>query len=228
MIDLKVVSDSFEYLGMFSEPPMALWGQTHLLVGGLYDTLTSHSVSLRDIRVIPGSDNAADGVVSISIGGLLVEFRFDSFRMLVSNGSLGDIERVSAVLHDLRLWLERAADVDLVSHAIGYSAHGTFLDGSTSETFLGRLPKPPVWPGAVVRPAGVICHYVSKEWLPEARITLTLDHSLQVPGGLWVAAVATHDGRGADISQALRRSPVVFADLLSIQQLRILDLEKQS
>jgi hypothetical protein len=221
MNDLEVVSDSFEFRGSFSDPPMTLWGQTHLLVGGLYELLRGYNVRLRDIRVLPGSENAGDGLVTISLGRLLVEFRFDSYRILVADGAMSDIETISSVLRDLNLWLQRAADVDIVSHAIGYSAHCKFLDGSNSDVFLGRFLASPPWPGALQRPAGVIFHYVTTEWLREARISLTVDHSLLVPGGLWIAGAALHDGRDPQIGQAILTSPSVLAALLDALQLRI-------
>lgn len=213
MKTLHVQQSEVEYVAVLAAPAFPLWASVAGMMGGLYDAFAGYHTGLADLTVEggPGDPLGRNVVVSLGTQG---SFRvgYDRIQAAVPEYTDQTAERLPDVLARGAAWLRSswpAASVD--AHYLTFSIHAS-LDQGTSVEYLRALPGPRLRFGENLG-TGLIFHSVlpGSAW----QIHLTLDHSEELQGALFVRYVVTIGSDLLDYPDVLARSDALLVNALA-------------
>src|SRR5215207_6639049 len=185
MLKLRVKQSTLEYYGFFIEPAFDLMGDFRALVKFLYKTFQRYNVSLGSFRFDGDSQDISSTAITVKLG-LLGNFKLKFDQVYAISLDPDDEQLVSffemlvGVDEHLR---GQVSNLSFKSHAFFYNSHCELLEGAATE-FLRSLPS-----SGIPVPGEDLGSGVTLNWRDEsmdAKVSLSIDHSLQVPGGLFI------------------------------------------
>jgi hypothetical protein len=220
MHELEIRSNQIDYVGLLAQPAFSLWGEGKILLAALYAAFEPFNVKLSDFTGTAENANLADQEVSIRLGsGAVFRFRFDKVEARLANYREDELLRFPDIVHRGVLGLREAAtDFTFASHFLAHASHSV-IPGVTSREYLKALTHQADLKIGESAGHGYIFHFDVKErgW----RVQLTLDHSLSVPDGIYIAFTVLVASDRLDYQRTFVDARELFNRCLSNVGLRI-------
>jgi hypothetical protein len=216
MLKLRVARNSIEYDGFFVEPAFELMGNVRAIVELFYKTFSEYGVGLSNFRLDGDSAEPSSAGATVRLGQRgIYTFKFDHVTAMLSDFDTpqipGFVEVIKAADEDLRRAVKQ---LSFKSHAFFYSSHNEVISG-TSRDFLSQLPRLVISVPGEDLGSGVIQNW--RDTSMDAKVSLTLDHSLTVPNGLFVHYRVVTDVDQVDFLQlAVNAEKALYTTLAQI------------
>ncbi len=187
MLKLIVQQVSLDYHGFFKSPAYGLMGEGSKIMGGLASAFSSYNVGLESFRTEVDINEPAANAVVVNLGRFGVyRFKFDQVQASLRNfESDDDIVGLVNTIEKGDAWLRQSIEnFAFRRHAFVYVSHSSLSKG-TSESFLLSLPRREK-PTVIGKDLG---GGILETWdIPDlnARLHLTLGHSLVQPDGIYI------------------------------------------
>lgn len=214
MRQLEVRINEVEYLGLLNHPAFSLWDEGKILLAALYNSFRPFNVKLADITIGGDATSPANQDVSVRLGsGASFKFRFDRLEARLANYTESDLVRfpeiVRAGVSGIR---EAATDITFASHIVNSASH-SLISGVSSREFLLSLPSQPKFGVGQSMGHGHIFHFAMKDgtW----QVQFSIDHSLSVPGGLYVSFLIVISTPDLDYGQIFTDAREVYRQCLA-------------
>lgn len=182
---LVVRQNQISYAGLFSRPALSFLGSGGKIIDGLLAAYKDQNVNLGSFRLEQASPDPTAHSVNLAFSPSCVyQFKLDRVESVVSNFRREDYEMFPRILSQGAEWLRSAIpEFSFQSHLFTYFGHNGLSDG-TSQDVLAQLPSISIPEIGVSEGNGVIFHWriPDRDW----KAQLLIDHSLSVPGGLFV------------------------------------------
>jgi hypothetical protein len=182
---LAVQRNQLDYVGLYSRPAFAMWGNGQAVMEGMYDALQGFHSGLGDFRVLGDASNPTDQTVAVSVGARAeYRFKFDRIEATLYNFGRSDTETFPTMLDRGEAWLrESLPRFSFRSHLITYAAHAAVQEGA-ADGLLRALSSASIPVLGDDLGTGVIFHARHPEhgWV----VQLSLDHSVLIDGGLYL------------------------------------------
>jgi hypothetical protein len=186
MQKLVVRHNTIDYYGFFKEPALDLIGEFRSVIKLLYGAFSNYGVGIPSFRV-EGEGQELGGVSINTRLGLrgVYKFRFDHVVLTLNDFSSEQLatffETVQVADEHLR---QGIADLSFKTHAFLYTGHMDFSEG-TSVDFFRSLPPSGIPVYGEDLGSGLIQSWRDVEM--DAKCSLTLDHSAQFEGGIFIS-----------------------------------------
>lgn len=186
MPKLRVVQNSIDYYGFFTEPAFDLMGDVRFLVKLLYDTFSKYGAGLASFRVEGETQELSTTTIYVRLGPRgLYKLKFDQVQVTLNEFTIEQLAGFFEVIQVADEHFRGAiSNLSFKSHAFFYSSHSEVL-GSTSTEFLRSLP-----PRDMPVPGEDLGSGILQTWLDpyiEGKVAFNVDHSLQVKDGIFVS-----------------------------------------
>jgi hypothetical protein len=205
MAKLIIKQNTVDYYGFFAEPLFSLYGEARGIVGGLYKTFAAYSIGLGNFRIEPDPTEPANTSITV----LLPRFgnyrlKFESVQVGLRSFSDEDFEGFVGVIQKGDAWLrETTPSFTFKSHASVYSGHFALADLTSSEFLLSFQRRNTPVVGKDLG-SGILETWFDPEM--DAKIRLTIDHSLQEPDGIYINYMVTFDRDTIDYVKVAQRA----------------------
>ena len=104
--ELLVQRNELNYIGLFSEPALGLWGDGAKILQGMFGAFSPYNISLGDIRNDSSSLHPSDQVVTVRFGAIgEYRFRFDRVELTLLNFNRSSLFEVPKLLTAGDEWL---------------------------------------------------------------------------------------------------------------------------
>jgi hypothetical protein len=185
MVKLFVQQATVDYYGFFSTPAFSLIGELRQIIAGLSKTFAANNVGLGNFRMEGDAVEPSTAAAVVRLGRFGVyKFKFDQVQASLNGFTDDDLEGMISVIEKGNAWVrESVTDFAFKTHAFIYQSHSTLSDG-TSSSFLLRLPRRPIPVLEEDLGSGILETWHDPQM--DAKVRLSLDHSLQVTDGLYV------------------------------------------
>jgi hypothetical protein len=185
MVKLLVQQATVDYYGFFSAPAFNLIGELRQIIAGLSKTFTAHNVGLGNFRMEGEAVEPSTAAAVVRLGRFgIYKFKFDQVQASLSGFTDDDLEGMTSVIEKGNAWVrESVTDFAFKTHAFLYQSHSTLSDG-TSSSFLLSLPRRPIPILGEDLGSGLLETWHDSEM--DAKVRLSLDHSLQETDGLYM------------------------------------------
>lgn len=211
---LLVQRNELNYIGLFSEPALGLWGEGAKILQGLYGAFTPFHISLADIRNDASSLQPSDQVVTVKFGAIgEYRFKFDRVELTLLNFNRNSLIEVPKLLTAGDEWLRSVVPgFTFGSHLFASLSHSE-LDHGTSQEFLRGLSSLDIPGVGVSEGCGIIFHWdlPEKGW----RVQFMIDHSLSVDNGLFVNYLIRPSGDKIDYLNFMAEGTQLYERMLS-------------
>lgn len=188
MSKIKLLLDQsvLTYTGQFSQPAFALWKRDRLdLVEAVYMLFRNHNVGLDDIGFSSDGENFEDDSISVSVENM-GDFTLKMGGIECSGEGLshGEQELFFEMLGAVNSWLVSSVPgLAYSSHYVDFGGHGK-LERGTAQDYLHAFNTKRLSTISSGLASGLIFNWTdpNSRW----RSRLELDHSWDVPGGLFL------------------------------------------
>lgn len=214
MLKLQAKQQSVDYYGFFAAPAFNLFGKIPEIVSGLSKTFAVHNVGLGNFRLEgdPSEPSTNAAVVLLRRFGIY-KFMFDQVQASPSGFTDDDVEGMISVIEKGNGWVRGAVDdFAFKSHVFLYSSHGALSDG-TSSSFLLSLPRRPTPVLGDDLGSGIVETWHDPEM--DAKVRLTIDHSLKEPDGLYVSYMVLFERDDINYVEAGQQSRRLLKNILN-------------
>ena len=185
MRTLAVQHNQLEYVGVFAQPALSLWGDGKAILDGLFRTFEGYHSGLNALRTIGEADAPATQGVAVSLGERgNYRFKFERIEASLFNFSDEQIAVFAQVLERGDKWVRRSVPgLVYKSHLFTYASHSALSEG-TSKDYLRSLSTLQLKGIGQNLGSGVIFHadVPDRQWT----VQLAIDHSLSITDGLYV------------------------------------------
>ncbi len=185
MIKLLVKQATVDYYGFFTSPAFNLMGEMREIVTGLSKTFAARNVGLGNFRLEGDAVEPSTAAAVVRLGRFgIYRFKFDRVQANLNGFTDDDLEGMISVIEKGNAWVrESVTSFAFKTHAFLYQSHSTLSDG-TSSSFLLNLPRRPTPVLGEDLGSGLLETWRDSEM--DAKVRLTLDHSLQETDGLYI------------------------------------------
>lgn len=185
MQKLIVKQVTIDYYGFFAAPAFNLMGQMPQILEGLTKTFSANDVGLGSFRLDGDVNEPSSAAVTVRLGAFgLYKFKFDQVQASLGAFTEDELEGFISVIVKGNQWVRQSVqDFSFRTHVFSYASHSVIAD-STSASFLTALPR-----REIPLPGKDLGSGLLETWHDEtldARVRLLLDHSLQLPDGLYL------------------------------------------
>jgi|SRR6516165_142115 hypothetical protein len=211
--ELDVRLESLHYTPRFARPLFEFWGNGGKVLHPLYEALSPHGVTLSNFQISPNVPNASGVVITVGIAGnSTAKFAFDRMEFVLNNFTREFFQSIPKLFHDCTEWIKHAVpDFKFASHTIGYFCHA-FLKDSTTKEFLDTISPKTLRSAGSNLGSGTTFHYyeVEKNW----QVRLLFDHSVVLPGSLFIGFVIETTTEQIDYGRMLTDGRTYFQSVL--------------
>jgi len=160
-------------------------GEMREIVAGLSKTFAAHNVGLGNFRLEGDAVEPSTAAAVVRLGRFgIYRFKFDQVQANLNGFTDDDLEGMISVIEKGNAWVrESVTSFAFKTHAFLYQSHSTLSDG-TSSSFLLNLPRRPTPVLGEDLGSGLLETWRDSEM--DAKVRLTLDHSLQETDGLYI------------------------------------------
>lgn len=206
MPKLLVKQATVNYHGFFASPAFNLFGKLPEIITGLSKTFAVHNVGLGNFRLEGDAAEPSTAATVVRLGRFgIYKFSFDHVQASLNGFSDGDLEGMVSVIMAGNRWVrESVNDFAFKTHAFVYSSHSALSDGLTSSQFLLGLARRTTPILGEDLGSGIVETWHSAPM--DAKIRLTLDHSLQERDGLYVSYMVVLERDDIDYVEIALRS----------------------
>ena len=201
-----------EYLGIFVKPAFVLYGIAEKLWGTLFSIFSPYQVPIVDMRNASTSPNPSDQVITVYFGQRgEFNLRLDRIETKIQNTQ--DLQALPEILNRTQEWLRSdVPEFSFRTHLFAYGSQNE-LSGTSSQEFLLGLSNIDIPGIGASEGSGIIFHWdiSDRQW----RAQLTVDHSLAVPGGLFIQLLVRSEGDSIDYVAAVKDGDELLTDALS-------------
>ena len=192
MQTLFVQQANVDYYGLFSAPAYNLIGEVKQIIEGLAQAFVSNNVGLGNFRLDGDVSEPSYATVTVRLGSFgLYKFKFDQIQANLAAFSDDDLEGFISVIKKGNGWVrENVHNFSFKTHIFSYGSHSTMPD-KTSTEFLKALPRRNVPVPGEDLGSGLLETWHDKE--VDARVRLSLDHSLQWQDGIYINYMVVFD-----------------------------------
>ena len=185
MLKLQVKQASIDYYGFFAAPALKLFGETREIIAGFSKTFAVHNVGLGSFRLEGDASDPSTAAMVVLLGRFgIYKFKFDQVQASLTGFTDDDLEGMISVIEKGNGWVRGAVDdFAFKSHAFLYWSHSALSEG-TSSSFLLSLRRRPTPVFGDDLGSGIVETWHDPEM--DAKVRLTIDHSLKEPDGLYV------------------------------------------
>jgi len=185
MVKLLVKQATVDYYGFFEAPAFNLIGEMREIIAGLSKTFAVHNVGLGNFRMEGDAAEPSTAAAVVRLGRFgIYKFKFDQVQASLSGFTDDDLEGMVSIIEKGNEWVrEAASEFAFKSHAFLYSSHSALSDG-TSSSFLLSLPRRPITVLGKDLGSGLLETWHDSTM--DAKVRLSLDHSLQETDGLYI------------------------------------------
>lgn len=197
MRKLIVQRNQLNYVGIFSEPALSLWGEGKKIFQGLFTAFSPYQIDLDDLSNDSSSPSPSDQLVAVKFGTIgEYRFKFDRVELNLFNFTRNSIFEVPKLLSSGEEWLRSVVPgFAFRSHSFASLSHSELQQG-TSQEFLRGLSSIDIPGIGVTEGSGIIFHWdlPDKGW----RVQFTIDHSISVANGLFTNFLIRPSGDRVD------------------------------
>jgi hypothetical protein len=227
MLVLDIKSNQVDYLGIMGRPAFSLWGEERLLLSTLYEAYRPYNVRLENIVGAGTTDSAGDQGVTVNLGARTsFRFRFDRVDARMTNFLTSDLEALPGII-DAGVTALRSigSEISFTSHIISEFSHSSLSQGRAEDFFRDVGVGPDLRLGES-RGNGIIFHFdlPGKQW----QVHLTIDHSLSIPGGIFLQYQIVIEADKVDYALILSDARQLLRTALSKIGLGFPDLDADS
>jgi hypothetical protein len=191
MPTLRDKQSTLEYYGFFTAPAFDLMGELGDIVTVLYHAFKNYGVGLGSFRTEGDLNEIGAATVIVRLGPLgTFRFKFDQVHAIVVDitadqvGTFSEIlQSADTELRELMGEFESDEEFSFKTHAFVYTNHSEII-GTTSTEFLRSLPA-----RDLQVPGEDLGSGLSLNWQDpalDARVSFSVDHSLQVKDGVFI------------------------------------------
>jgi len=216
MPTLRVKQNGIEYYGFYAEPVFDLMGDLGAIVKLFYNAFKSYGVNLASFRGEGDNQDLASTAVFVRIPSLgSFRFKFEQIQAIsldFNDEQLGTFfEMLQRADEQLR---GRLPTLTFRSHMFVYTGHFELLAGTATE-FLRGLPNRDIPVPGEDLGSGISFNW--KDPALDAKVALSIDHSLLIPDGLFVNYRVVLDRDRLDyIPLAVTAQQLLFGTLASV------------
>lgn len=205
MPKLLVQQANVDYYGFFASPAFDLIGELRLIIAGLSKAFAAHNVGLGNFRMEGDAVEPSTAAAIVRLGRFgMYKLKFDQVQVSLSGFTDDDLEGMISIIEKGNSWVrETAKDFAFKTHAFLYSSHSALSDG-TSSSFLLNLPRRPIPIFGEDLGSGILETWHDPEM--DAKVRLSLDHSLQVTDGLYINYMVVFERDIIDYVEAAHQS----------------------
>ena len=205
MIKLQLKQATADYYGFFAEPALNLIGETRRIITGLSKAFAVHDIGLASFRIEGDVTEPSTAAAIVRLGRFGVyKFKFDQVQASLSGFTDDDLEVMISIIEKGNSWVREAvSDFAFKTHGFVYSSHSALSDG-TSSSFLLSLPRRPIGVLGVDLGSGILETWHDPQM--NAKVRLTLDHSLQESDGLYISYMLLFERDDIDYVAAAQQS----------------------
>lgn len=205
MTKLLVGQATVDYHGFFAEPAFNLMGEMRQIITGLAHTFAAHKLGLGNFRLEGNAEEPSSAAAVVRLGRFgIYKFKFDQVQASLNGFDDDDLEGMISVIEKGNNWIrETVNDFAFKTHAFIYTSHSA-LSAGTSSSFLLSLPR-----RSVPVPGEDLGSGILETWHDstiDARIRLSLDHSLQETDGLYLHYMVVFERDDLDYFDTAHRS----------------------
>lgn len=213
MLKLFVKQATVDYHGFFSAPVFELMGDAGKVMSGLSKTFSSHSVGLGNFRTeVDTTDPSANAVVVLLGRFGIYRFKFDQVQASLRGFDDDDLEGMISVVQKGDAWLRSSIDgFAFRNHAFVYSSHSALSEG-TSQSFLLSLPRRPTPVLGKDLGSGIVETWHEEDM--DARVQLTLTHSLVETDGIYIHYMVVFEREHIDYVETASKARRLLDDIL--------------
>jgi hypothetical protein len=214
MIKLLVKQATVDYHGFFTEPAFNLIGELRQIITGLAKTFASHKIGLGNFRMEGEAAEPSSAAAVVRLGRFgLYKFKFDQVQASLNGFDDDDLEGLISVIAKGNSWVRKNVnDFAFRTHAFIYTSHSA-LSGGTSSSFLLGLPRRSFAVPGEDLGSGILETWHDAEM--DAKIRISLDHSLQETGGLYIHYMVVFERDEIDYFETAHRSRNVLEGFLN-------------
>jgi hypothetical protein len=214
MIKLQVKQANVDYYGFFAAPAFSLFGEMRAIITGLSKAFAVHNVGLGSFRIEGDASEPSTIAAVVLLGRFgIYKFKFDQVQASLSGFTDDDIEGMISVVEKGSGWVRGAVDdFAFKSHAFLYWSHSALSHG-TSSSFLLSLPRRPTPVFGDDLGSGIVETWHDPEM--DAKVRLTLDHSLKEPDGLYVSYMVLFERDDIDFVAVAQQSRRLLEKILN-------------
>jgi hypothetical protein len=205
MIKLLVKQATVDYHGFFASPAFNLIGEMREIIAGLSRAFAVHNVGLGNFRMEGDAAEPSTAAAVVRLGRFgIYQFKLDQVKGSLSGFSDDDLEGMISVIEKGNGWVREAVNnFAFKTHAFLYSSHSALSDGTASSFLLG-LPRRPVRVLGEDLGSGLLETWHDSQM--DAKVRLTLDHSLQETDGLYLNFMVVFERDNVDYFEAAHLS----------------------
>ncbi len=214
MPKLQVQQATVDYYGFFAAPAFNLMGEMREIITGLSKTFAVHKVGLGSFRMEGESTDPSTAAAVVRLGRFgIYKFKFDQVQASLSGFAEDDLEGMISVIEKGNAWVRGSvSDFAFKTHAFLYQSHSTLSEG-TSSSFLLSLPRRPIAILGEDLGSGVLETWHDSQM--DARVRLSLDHSLQETDGLYLNYMVVFERDDINYVQTAHQSRKLLEATLS-------------
>jgi hypothetical protein len=186
--ELAIRREAIHYTPRFARPAFELWGAGGKVVRHLYDALSPFGATLASIQVSQTLPDASGVVFTVSLrGNSSAKFAFDRIEIVLNSFSTEFFQSIPKLFRNCTEWIKHELpEFKFATHNFAYYCHAFVKESTTKEILDAINPKSLKSAGSNLG-NGTIFHFyeVEKNW----QVRILFDHSLGVPGALFVGLV---------------------------------------
>lgn len=214
MTKLITKSNSFDYYGFFVDPLFPLLGEIKTMLGGLYNTFSAYNVSLNSFRLEGDVSNPASAAILVHLGRCgNYRLKFDHVQVGVSDHTTEDVEGTVGAIKKGDTWLrETVPSMKFRTHVAAFIGHFSLVD-TTSSKFLLEMPRRNTPVRGKDLGSGIV-----ETWhddVMDAKVRLTIDHSLQQADGLYLNYMITLERDEIDYVEIAQQSDALLNSVIN-------------
>jgi len=185
MLKLLIQQANIDYYGFFATPAFNLMGDSQTILAGLYKTFAPYNLGLGNFKLEGDLSEPSTNAVVVRLGRFgIFRFKFDQVQASLNQFSDEDLAGMVSVIEKGTSWVREAiTDLAFKTHAFVYIGHGTLSEG-TSRDFLLSLPRRATPILGEDLGSGIVESWHDANL--DAKVRLTIDHSLQQQDGLFI------------------------------------------
>jgi hypothetical protein len=224
--ELDVRLEAIHYIPRFARPAFQFWGAGGKVARHLYDALSPFGATLSGIQVSQTMPDASGIVFTVSLpGNSSAKFAFDRMEFVLNGFTEEFFQSIPKLFRGCTEWIRHESpDFKFASHNIAYFCHAFVKDSTTKEILDTINPKSLKSAGSNLG-NGTIFHFyeVERNW----QVRIMFDHSLAVPGALFVGLVIDTTTDEIDYDAMFVDGRVYLQSALAELGLRLPDFSQQ-
>jgi len=206
---------SLSYTARYLRPILEYWGNGGKIVGSFYDALSPHGVTLSNFQVSGSVPNVAHPVVTVQMlnNAATLRFSFDHLEFAFNFVTQENFESIPKILDASTGWLQKdVPGFRFSNHIFAYYCHAFIQDATIAQVLSDINPRSLPVAGESFGHGTVFHSLVAdKGW----RTSFTFDHSLLLPGSLFIGLSIEMDTPKVDYQNLLIEGRAYYRSVLA-------------